>query len=160
MGNYTPQKKHYVITYPRLHLMLVRETPDGNRCAVLPATIDLNLTCRISVPRDTKGSNLDRTRHNLHLDYTVILVSGTNDIQLVTYCGLVMLLHTSVSWVFIGSGNGLSPVRHQVITGKHVDLLSVVPLNTNFSSVIMKIQNFSFRKIWKLTFCSDLKRKY
>ena len=47
----------------------------------------------------------------------------------------------------IASGNGLSPVRHQAITWTHADLLSIRPLETNFSEIWIKIPNFSFKKM-------------
>ena len=42
---------------------------------------------------------------------------------------------------------GLSPVRRQAITWTNADLLSIRPLGTNFSEILIEIQNFSFTKI-------------
>ena len=53
----------------------------------------------------------------------------------------------SVTWVFIGSGNGLLPVWHQAITYTNADLLSNRPLRTNFTEIWIKLQNFSWMKI-------------
>ena len=47
----------------------------------------------------------------------------------------------------IGSGNGLSPVRRQAITWTNADLLSIGPLETNYSETQIKIQKFSFMKM-------------
>ena len=56
--------------------------------------------------------------------------------------------HISVSGLItIGSGNGLSPVRCQAITGTNAEILSIGPSRTNFSEIWMKIQNFSFKKV-------------
>ena len=53
-------------------------------------------------------------------------------------------------WVSIGSGNqvmGLLLVRRQAITWTNADLLSIGPLGTNFSEILIEIQNFSHRKM-------------
>ena len=47
----------------------------------------------------------------------------------------------------LGSGNGLSPVRRQAITWTNVHLLSIRPFWTNFSEILIKIQDFSFMKM-------------
>ena len=47
----------------------------------------------------------------------------------------------------IGSDNGLSPIRHQAINLTNAGLLSIGHLGTNFSEILIKIQNFSFTKI-------------
>ena len=49
--------------------------------------------------------------------------------------------------VSIGSDNGLSPIRHQAIIWFSAELLSNGPLGTNFSEILIKIQNFSFTKM-------------
>ena len=60
---------------------------------------------------------------------------------------------SSVNWVIIGSGNGLSPVRHQAITRTNADLLSVGLLGTHFSEIWIRIliPFHSQKCIWK--FC-------
>ena len=52
-----------------------------------------------------------------------------------------------MNWVSIGSGNGLLPVRRQAITWTNAGLLSIGPLETNFSEIRIEIQIFSFTKI-------------
>ena len=42
-------------------------------------------------------------------------------------------INVSVNWVSIGSGNGLSRVRHQAVNWTNADLLSTGLLGTNFS---------------------------
>ena len=42
-------------------------------------------------------------------------------------------IYVSVNWISIGTCNGLSPVRHQDITWTIADLLSITPLEMNFS---------------------------
>ena len=62
-----------------------------------------------------------------------------------------------------GSGNGLSPMRHQAIAWISDDLLSTGTLRTNFSEILLKIWRFSCTKIhlkmssvkWRL-FCLSL----
>ena len=39
----------------------------------------------------------------------------------------------------IGSDNGLLPVQHQAITSTNADLLSIGPLGTNFSEILIKV---------------------
>ena len=56
-------------------------------------------------------------------------------------------IYASVNWVSIGSDNGLTPVRRQVITWTNTALLSIGPLGTNFSEIWIKTQNVSFTKI-------------
>ena len=52
-----------------------------------------------------------------------------------------------MNWVSIGTGKGLSPVRHQDITWTNADLLSIVPLGANFSEILIRIQSFSFKNM-------------
>ena len=56
-------------------------------------------------------------------------------------------MYVSVNWVSIGSDNGLFPVPRQAIAWTNADLLSVGPLGTNFSEILIKISNFSFMKM-------------
>ena len=71
--------------------------------------------------------------------------SETN--QCLTHLPLVPHIKASVNWVSIGSGNGLMPVQHQAIIWTNADLLLIGSLGTNFSEILMKIQNFSFMKM-------------
>ena len=51
----------------------------------------------------------------------------------------------------IGSDNGLSPRRRQAIIGTNAGILSVEPLGTNFSGILIEIHTFSFKEIqWKM----------
>ena len=52
-----------------------------------------------------------------------------------------------VNWVIIGTCNGLSPVRRQAITWTNAGLISIGPLGTNFSKILIGILLFSFKKI-------------
>ena len=47
----------------------------------------------------------------------------------------------------IGSDNGLSPERRQVIIWTNAGMLLIGPLGTNFSEILIKIQTFSLKKI-------------
>ena len=49
-------------------------------------------------------------------------------------------IFASMNWIGIGSNNGLSPVRRQVITLTNTDSLSIEPSGTNFSEIWTKIQ--------------------
>ena len=55
-------------------------------------------------------------------------------------------IYASVKQVSIGSDNGLPPIRHQDIVWTRAGLLSIRPLGTNFSEILIKVQNFSFTK--------------
>ena len=52
-----------------------------------------------------------------------------------------------------GSGNDLSPIRHQAIAWTNVDLLSIGLLGTNFIEIRIEIQNFSFMQVHLKTIC-------
>ena len=56
-------------------------------------------------------------------------------------------MYVSVNRVSIGSANGLLPIRRQAIIWTNAGLLSIGPLGTNFSEILIKIQNFSFKKM-------------
>ena len=49
--------------------------------------------------------------------------------------------------VSIGSDNGLAPIRRQAIILTYAGLLSTGTLPTNFTEILIKIQNFSFMKM-------------
>ena len=53
----------------------------------------------------------------------------------------------SVNWFSIGSDNGLSAIRRQAIIWTNTELWLIVPLGSNVSEILTKIQNFSFPKI-------------
>ena len=63
-----------------------------------------------------------------------------------------------MNWVNIGSDNGLTPIRCQAIIWTNAGLLSIGPLGTNLSEILIKIQNFLFTKmrlkIWPATWRS------
>ena len=46
-----------------------------------------------------------------------------------------------VNQVSIGSENGLSPIRRQVIIWTSAGLLSIGPLGANFNEILIKTQN-------------------
>ena len=55
---------------------------------------------------------------------------------------LLCHIYVSVSWANIGSGNGLAPIQHQAIIWTDTDLLSIGPLQTNFSEILIEIYTF------------------
>ena len=56
-------------------------------------------------------------------------------------------MYAAVNQVSIGSNNGLSPIQCQAIIWTNAGLLSIGPLGTNFSAILIKTQNFSFTKM-------------
>ena len=48
----------------------------------------------------------------------------------------------------IGSDDGLSSVWHQAIIWISAGILLIIPLGTNFSEILFKINTFSFKKIY------------
>ena len=56
-------------------------------------------------------------------------------------------VRASVNHVSIGSDNGVSPIQCQAIIQTNAGLLSIRPLRTNFSEILIKIQNASFKKM-------------
>ena len=57
-------------------------------------------------------------------------------------------IYASVNQVSIGSDNGLSPTQHQAIIWTNARLLSIKLLGRNFSEILIKIQDFSFTKLY------------
>ena len=54
------------------------------------------------------------------------------------------------TWLIIGSNNGLSTVRRQVIIWTNTGILLIWPLGTNFSEILIEIHTFWFKKcLWK-----------
>ena len=47
----------------------------------------------------------------------------------------------------IGSDNGLSPGQHQAIKYTNAGILLIGPQGTNFSEILIKMQQLSFKKI-------------
>ena len=56
-------------------------------------------------------------------------------------------IYASPTKAIIGSNNGLPPDWSQAIIWTNAVLLSVGPLGTNFSQIVLKIQTFSFMKM-------------
>ena len=52
-----------------------------------------------------------------------------------------------MSRVSIGSDNGMSPIRRQAIISTSARLLSIGPLGTNFSEIVVTNRTFSFKKM-------------
>ena len=67
---------------------------------------------------------------------------------------IIAILHTTSSnWAIIGPDNGLLPSRHQAIIWTNVDLLSTGFLETNYSEISIKTQQFLSRKIILISKC-------
>ena len=57
-------------------------------------------------------------------------------------------MHICVSKLtIIGSDNGLSPERRQAIIRTNAGILLIGPLGANFSEILIKIYQFSFKKM-------------
>ena len=56
-------------------------------------------------------------------------------------------MYASLIQVIIRSGNGLSLIRHQVITWANVDLVLVGSWRKNFIEIWIQMQIFPFKKI-------------
>ena len=67
---------------------------------------------------------------------------GPNELTHLPQCRI----YTSVNWVCIGSGNGLSPVRRQAIIWTNAGLLWIGLLGTNFNAIWISILSFSFQE--------------
>ena len=65
---------------------------------------------------------------------------------LLTYWGWVMHIYLSII-AMIGSDNGLSPGRRQAIIWTNVGILSIGPLGTHCSEILIKIIILSFKKM-------------
>ena len=68
-------------------------------------------------------------------------------------------LRPSDAYIF-GSDNGLSPVRRQAIIWTNDGILSIGPLGTNFSEILIKIHIFSLKNafenvVWKVVATSS-----
>ena len=59
-----------------------------------------------------------------------------------TYLPLVPHIYASVNRVSIVSDNGLLPIRHQAILWTNAGVLSIGPIRTNFSEILIKIKIF------------------
>ena len=70
-----------------------------------------------------------------------------------------IVMHICFSrFTIIGSGNGMSPGRHQAIIWTNAGILLVWPLGTKFCEKVIKIQIFSFKKMlsvkwWPFCLC-------
>ena len=75
--------------------------------------------------------------------HALIIISVTDSL---THWGRVM--HTCVSKLtIIGSDNGLSPGWHQAIIWTNAGILSIGPLGTNVSQILIEIYTLSFKKM-------------
>ena len=86
--------------------------------------------------------------------YTTVILCNARCIS--THWGWMMC--QSMNWVSIGSGNGLLPSWHQAITLTNADLLWIRLSGTNFSEILIKIQQLKMHlkvssAIWR-PFCS------
>ena len=90
---------------------------------------------------------LQMTKINYYWKWVFVRACGKEtDLVELTHWGRVT--HRCVgNLTIIGSDNGLSPGRRQAITWTNVWILSIGPLGTNFSEILIEIHTFSFKKI-------------
>ena len=68
-----------------------------------------------------------------------------------THWGRVTHIYVSTLTI-IGLDNGLSPGLHQAMIRTNAGILSIGPLGTNFSEILLEIYTFSFTKMhWKMS---------
>ena len=80
------------------------------------------------------------------LDHVLLTDIGYKPESSLTHWGRVT--HICVSkLIIIGSDNGLSPDRRQAIIWTNAGLLLIGPLGTNFTEILIKILEFSFKKM-------------
>ena len=94
------------------------------------------------------GSNHERFAfHKIHFKIPAAkwhpFCSGLNALTHLPQCRI----YASMNWTSIGSDNGLSYIRRLAIISTNAGLLSIEPLGTNFSEILIKIQIFSFKKM-------------
>ena len=83
-----------------------------------------------------QASDLDKTLSEMILNVKLIY----------PYCHL----YASVTWVSIGSGNGLSPVRSHAISWTDAAVLLIGPLGTHFNEFRRKYKTFHpWKYVWK-----------
>ena len=91
-------------------------------------------------PFNLYNGNPHTWEDNLHIE------TGPRLLSSLTHWGRVM--HICVSKLtIIGSDNGLSPGRWQAITWTNAGILLTGTLGTNFNEILIKIYQFSFKKI-------------
>ena len=84
--------------------------------------------------------------HQRNVWHTFLLFNFSYTTYHLTHWGRVT--HIGVSKLtIIGSDNGLSPGRRQAIIWTNAGILSVGPLGTNFSEILIEIRILSFKKM-------------
>ena len=96
---------------------------------------------------DCSLSCLFKPKHRKHQKPTLMaLCDRPSEVPLITHWGRVT--HICVSKLtIIGSDNGLSPGRRQAIIRTKAGILSIGPLGTNISEILIGIETFSFKKM-------------
>ena len=101
------------------------------------------------------------------LKYCWVVLVGLMFVFLLDWCGsfilvyqlIPMVLHTfaSLNRVSISPDNGLSPVRRQAIIWTSAELsLLIRPLRTNFSEILIKVQNIFIHENASENIVSDM----
>ena len=107
--------------------------------------IRLNLEVKISVKEATHMGFYHKVSHNAVETYRVLFDSFKSDSFQLTHWGRVTHICV-VKLTIIGSDNGLSPGRRQVIILTNAGILLIGPLGTNFSEMLSEIQTSSLKK--------------
>ena len=90
---------------------------------------------------------------NLNGGYIIIFINKIKELNFdliyihLTHWGRVTHICAG-NLTIIGPDNGLSPGPRQAIIWNNAGILSIGPLGTNFSDILIEILTFSFRKMW------------
>ena len=86
--------------------------------------------------------------HIRHQASMLLIFTQVSSVGVMTLTHWGRVTHICVSKLtIIVSGDGLSPGRHQAIIWTNAGILSIAPLRTNFSEILIEIDIFSFKKI-------------
>ena len=116
--------------------------PYRGKCHVLMGAVPCGISIRNTSYKQISG-NLIQLSDRLW-DFAQSTEHTNNSVTVFTHLPLCRMC-ASVDPVSNGSDNGLSPNRRQA--EPKADLLSIGPLGTNFSGILIKIQNVSFTKM-------------
>ena len=107
-------------------------------CKIVPLGINFN-EIWIGIIRFHSGKCIWKCRlwNGIHFFFGLIVL---------THQGQVMHMSNS-KLTIIGSDNGFSPGRHQAIIWTNACLLSIGPLGTSFSEILIEIRSFSLKKM-------------
>ena len=103
---------------------------------------------KLTIIDSDKGLSPDRRQAIILASAGILLIRilRTKLCEILTHWGRVTHLCVG-KLTIIGSNNGLSPGRRQAIIRTNAGILSIGPLGTNFSEILIEIYVFSFKKM-------------